>query len=220
MHHAHHARHLDVGTPQPYPAFPMSSDLSQDAGLLRAAPERVPTWEEVAAEHGRFVYSLAYRLTGSAADAEDLAQDVLLRVRTALARYRPGSLEGWLLRITTNLFYDRMRHRARHPTEPLEGLEEAGVAAAPVGPAAPPSPEDTALNGELRSVVQQALSELPYQFRVAVLLCDLYQMSYEEIGSTMGWRLGTVRSRIHRGRAMLRDRLEPYLATPAEATRE
>jgi RNA polymerase sigma-70 factor, ECF subfamily len=168
----------------------------------------VPTWEEVAAEHGRFVYSLAYRLTGSAADAEDLAQDVLLRVRTALARYRPGSLEGWLLRITTNLFYDRMRHRARHPTEPLDCLDD------PIGIALPPgspSPEDTALHGELRSVVQEALRALPYQFKVAVLLCDLYQMSYEEIASTMGWRLGTVRSRIHRGRAMLRERLAPYI---------
>jgi RNA polymerase sigma-70 factor (ECF subfamily) len=184
------------------------SSLSRNAGSLQAAPERVPTWEEVAAEHGSFVYSLSYRLTGSAADAEDLAQDVLLRVRTALARYRPGSLEGWLLRITTNLFYDRMRHRARHPTEPLDGLDD------PIGvglPPGSPSPEDTALHGELRSVVQEALRALPYQFRVAVLLCDLYQMSYEEIGSTMGWRLGTVRSRIHRGRAMLRERLAPYI---------
>jgi RNA polymerase sigma-70 factor (ECF subfamily) len=182
--------------------------LSRNAGSLQAAPERVPTWEEVAAEHGRFVYSLAFRLTGSAADAEDLAQDVLLRVRTALARYRPGSLEGWLLRITTNLFYDRMRHRARHPTEPLDCLDD------PIGIALPPgspSPEDTALHGELRSVVQEALRALPYQFKVAVLLCDLYQMSYEEIASTMGWRLGTVRSRIHRGRAMLRERLAPYI---------
>ena len=67
---------------------------------------------------------------------------------------------------------------------------------------------------ELRIVVQEALRLLPYQFRVAVLLCDLYQMSYEEIASTMGWRLGTVRSRIHRGRAMLRERLTPYIETP------
>jgi RNA polymerase sigma-70 factor (ECF subfamily) len=154
------------------------------------------------------VYSLAFRLTGSAADAEDLAQDVLLRVRTALVRYRPGSLEGWLLRITTNLFYDRMRHRARHPTEPLDELDDPGEIGLPSGS---PSPEDTALHGELRSVVQEALRALPYQFRVAVLLCDLYQMSYEEIGSTMGWRLGTVRSRIHRGRAMLREGLAPYI---------
>ena len=168
----------------------------------------MPSWEEVAAEHGRFVYALAYRLTGSPADAEDLAQDVLLRVRTALARYRPGSLEGWLLRITTNLFYDRVRHRARHPVEPLESLDNPAE-----HPMASPSPtpEDSALRGELRTVVQQALAALPAQFRVAVLLCDIYQMSYEEIAATMGWRIGTVRSRIHRGRALLREQLSSYL---------
>src|SRR5437660_8510358 len=127
----------------------MSSRFSRDAGSHLAKPERVPSWEEVAAEHGRFVYSLAYRLTGNAADAEDLAQDVLLRIRTALQRYRPGSLEGWLLRITTNLFYDRMRHRARHPTEPLDDLEDPGEIAS----SGSPSPEDTALRGELRFVV-------------------------------------------------------------------
>ncbi|MEA2591879.1 MAG: hypothetical protein QOD62_1710 [Actinomycetota bacterium] len=186
----------------------MSSHVARETGSLNAAPERVPTWEEVAAVHGRFVYSLAYRLTGSAADAEDLAQDVLLRVRTALVRYRPGSLEGWLLRITTNLFYDRMRHRARHPTEPLEEFDDPGDLGPPAGS---PGPEDTALHGELRSVVQEAMRGLPYQFRVAVLLCDLYQMSYDEIGTTMWWRLGTVRSRNHRCRAMLRDRLAPYI---------
>ena len=59
----------------------------------------MPSWEEVASEQGRFVYSLAYRLTGSPADAEDLAQDVLLRVRSALAQYRPGSLEGWVTEV-------------------------------------------------------------------------------------------------------------------------
>jgi RNA polymerase sigma-70 factor (ECF subfamily) len=197
-----------MGTPW---ALPMRTDLRSlvDAGAEPAQPERVPTWEEIAAEHGRFVYSLAYRLTGNPADAQDLTQDVLLRVRTALARYRPGSLEGWLLRITTNLFYDRMRHRARHPTEPLGDLDDQ-MPAAPAGFAS--SPEECALNQELKGVVEQALGELPYQFRVAVLLCDLYQMSYEEISSAMGWRLGTVRSRIHRGRAMLRDLLAPYVA--------
>lgn len=187
----------------------MSSQLRSGSSPLRSgtsapATERVPTWEEVAAEQGRFVYTLAYRLTGNTADAEDLSQDVLIRVRTALQRYRPGSLEGWLLRITTNLFYDRMRHRARHPAEPLEDLDEATPSV--------DSPEASALNGELRAVVSNALADLPYQFRVAVILCDLYQMSYEEIASTMGWRIGTVRSRIHRGRAILRGVLAPYVS--------
>lgn len=200
------------GTPPTEGAFPMRPDPPAATGSSRARPEVVPSWEEVATQHGRFVYALAYRLTGSRADAEDLTQDVLLRVRTALARYRPGSLEGWLLRITTNLFYDRMRHRSRHLTEPLDDIGEPRQH---LGPPAP-SPEDRALHGELRLVVQEALAEIPYQYRVAVVLCDLYQMSYEEIAASMGWRLGTVRSRIHRGRALLRDRLAPYLSAPDE----
>ena len=69
----------------------------------------VPTWEEVAREHGAFIYTVAYRLTGNRADAEDLVQDVLVRVQRGLRTYRPGSMQGWLSRITTNAFLDEVR---------------------------------------------------------------------------------------------------------------
>ena len=78
-------------------------------------PARVPTWEEVARTHGRFLYALAYRLTGDHDDAQDLVQEVLLRVRRGLATYEPGSLEAWLSRITTNAFLDDVRRRKRRP---------------------------------------------------------------------------------------------------------
>src|ERR1700680_4150430 len=71
--------------------------------------EEIPTWEDVARQYGRFIYSVAYRLTGNADDAQDLVQEVLLRVRRGLATYRPGSMEGWLSRITTNVFLDDVR---------------------------------------------------------------------------------------------------------------
>ena len=73
----------------------------------------------MARSHGRFLYTVAYRLTGNDADAQDLVQEVLLRVRRGLATYRPGSLEAWLSRITTNAFLDETRRRKRRPTEPL-----------------------------------------------------------------------------------------------------
>ncbi len=79
----------------------------------------VPTWEEVARQHGRFLYTLAYRLTGNDDDAQDLVQEVLLRVRRGLETYRPGSLEGWLSRITTNTFLDDVRRRGRRPVDYL-----------------------------------------------------------------------------------------------------
>src|SRR3982750_1524987 len=75
--------------------------------------DRIPTWEEVARNHGRFLYTVAYRLTGNHDDAKDLVQEVLLRVRRGLETYRPGSMEGWLSRITTNAFLDEMRRRKR-----------------------------------------------------------------------------------------------------------
>src|SRR5438094_396332 len=81
--------------------------------------EGSPTWEEIAREYGRFLYTVAYRLTGNRDDAEDLVQEVLLRVRRGLDTYRPGSMEGWLSRIATNAFLDEVRRRKRRPVELL-----------------------------------------------------------------------------------------------------
>jgi RNA polymerase sigma-70 factor (ECF subfamily) len=161
------------------------------------AGEEIPTWEEVARKYGRFLYSVAYRLTGNADDAQDLVQEVLLRVRRGLATYRPGSMEGWLSRITTNVFLDEMRRRGRRPAQRLP---------ADVERSAPPAPAaDAALAAEiLDKDVQTALSQLPDEYRAAVVLCDVVGLSYAEIAEALGVPSGTVRSRIHRGRALLR----------------
>src|SRR4051812_26971975 len=79
----------------------------------------VPTWEEVARDYGRFLYSVAYRLAGNDDDAQDLVQESLIRIRKGLERYEPGSLEGWLARIVTNVFLDEVRRRKRRPTDAL-----------------------------------------------------------------------------------------------------
>src|SRR5215831_4164857 len=86
--------------------------------------EEIPTWEEVARQYGRFLYSVAYRLTGNADDAQDLVQEVLLRVRRGLATYRPGSMEAWLSRITTNAFLDEVRRKKRRPLEVVPDVPE------------------------------------------------------------------------------------------------
>ena len=112
----------------------------------------------------------------------------------------------------TNLFYDRARRLSRHPLEPLiAGEHPLETGAGPAGPPGPLGPEEAALAGELHDVVEAALVRLPRDFRVAVVLCDLYGLRYEEISDLMGWRLGTVRSRIHRGRALLRTMLGEYV---------
>ncbi|MEX1008445.1 MAG: sigma-70 family RNA polymerase sigma factor [Acidimicrobiia bacterium] len=155
----------------------------------------VPTWEEVARDHGRFLYNVAYRLAGNDDDAQDLVQEALLRVRKGLERYQPGSLEGWLARIVTNVFLDEMRRRKRRPTDALP--DDPGR----VLPLAPAADEvQTGLSEE----IQHALAELPDEFRVPVVLCDVSDLSYEQIAESTGVPIGTVRSRIHRGRRMLR----------------
>ena len=160
--------------------------------------EPVPTWEEVAHRYGRTIYNFAYRLTGNRDDASDLAQEVLLRVRKGLRSYRPGSFEGWLWRITRNAFIDETRRRKRRPTVPLPDNE---------GPATSPGADEVLASIRLGEEIQQALLELPIEFREAVVMCDVVGLSYDEISEAAEVPVGTVRSRIHRGRKMLRERL-------------
>jgi RNA polymerase sigma factor (sigma-70 family) len=164
-------------------------------------PWTPPTWDEVVREHADRVYRLAYRLSGNAHDAEDLTQETFIRVFRSLASYKPGTFEGWLHRITTNLFLDMVRRRARLR---MEGLPEDTDRL----PGGGPEPEEVFSATHLDPNLQAALDELPPDFRVAVVLCDVEGLSYEEIGATLGVKLGTVRSRIHRGRTALRASIE------------
>ncbi|HET9657054.1 MAG TPA: RNA polymerase sigma factor SigE [Kineosporiaceae bacterium] len=161
-----------------------------------------PSWEEVVQEHSARVYRLAYRLTGNRHDAEDLTQEVFVRVFRSLSSYTPGTFEGWLHRITTNLFLDQVRRKQRirfdalpeDASDRLPGQTELG-------------PERAWEQNNLDHDVQAALDTLPPDFRAAVVLCDIEGLSYEEIAATLDVKLGTVRSRIHRGRAQLRQAL-------------
>ena len=164
------------------------------------AAERIPTWEEVARDYGRFLYTVAFRLTGNREQAEDLVQDVLLRVRKGLASYQPGSMEGWLSRITTNAFLDDVRKRKRRPVDPMPEDPERVLAGAP-------SADEALDQARLPDDVQQALRDLPSDFRAAVVLCDVVGFTYDEIADSLGVPIGTVRSRIHRGRSMLKEKL-------------
>jgi RNA polymerase sigma-70 factor (ECF subfamily) len=160
-------------------------------------PWTPPSWDEVVRTHSARVYRLAYRLTGNAHDAEDLTQEVFVRVFRSLSSYTPGTFEGWLHRITTNLFLDTVRRKQRirfdalpDDTERLPGRER--------------SPQQVLDDQQFDGDIQAALDALPPDIRAAVVLCDLEGLPYEEIAATLGIKVGTVRSRIHRGRAQLR----------------
>jgi RNA polymerase sigma factor (sigma-70 family) len=161
------------------------------------APWVAPTWEQVVEEHSARVYRLAYRLSGNPHDAEDLTQETFIRVFRSLAGFTPGTFEGWLHRITTNLFLDMVRRRQRIRFDSLPDDAERLVGSAP-------SPEQVYTDTHLDPQIQAALDALPPDFRVAVVLCDIEGLTYEEIAATLGIKLGTVRSRIHRGRTQLR----------------
>ena len=159
------------------------------------------SWDELVRTHGPRVYRLALRLTGNPADADDLTQDTFIRVFRSIDSTRPESLEGWMHRITTNLFLDSMRRRKRIRFDGLgEGAEDRY-------PTAELGPEQVYDANHFDNDVSAALASLAPQFRVAVVLYDIEGYSYEEIAEMLDIKLGTVRSRIHRGRAALREAL-------------
>ena len=190
----------------------MTSVTEVQIDSATAAPEATfpadLTWENIVEQHSARVYRLAYHLTGNQHDAEDLTQDVFIRVFNSLSQYKPGTFEGWLHRITTNLFLDRMRRKKRIrfdfmadddsavPTsESFDRHERSG------------QPEDAFDMSHLGDDIVQALAELPPEYRAAVVLSDIEGLSYEEIAATLGIKMGTVRSRLSRARAKLRESL-------------
>ena len=193
--------HRDAEHPAPAVSPPSESDRTPRARDLEEEVDEVPSWEEIAERYGSVVYTMAYRLTGDRDEARDLAQDVFVRVYRNLDRYRPGTFEGWLYRITKNLFLDRVRRRKRVRIEPLPEEEWRQPSDLTPGPA------ERVESGMLRGDLEFALQELPPLFRTAVVLCDVQGLSYEEVAQATGWPMGTVRSRIHRGRRLLRQRL-------------
>ncbi len=168
----------------------------------------VPTWDEVVEQHSARVYRLAYRLTGNRHDAEDLTQEVFVRVFRSLHTYTPGTFEGWLHRITTNLFLDQARRRQRIRFDSLGDDADQRL------PSRLPSPDIAQAERLFDDDVEAALLSLAPQFRAAVVLCDVEGLSYEEIAEVLGLKLGTVRSRIHRGRAQLRKALAHRAPSP------
>ncbi len=205
---------VDLLGPDPVPADAAPADADQDQQDWTP-----PTWEEIVRDHSARVYRLAYRLTGNAHDAEDLTQDVFVRVFRSLHRFQPGTFEGWLHRITTNLFLDSARRKQKIR---FDGLADnsAERLASPLR-----TPGEVLDDADLDHDVAAALDALLPEFRAAVVLCDIEGLSYEEIASALDIKIGTVRSRIHRGRAQLREALahrrptgerERYLGAPDE----
>jgi RNA polymerase sigma-70 factor (ECF subfamily) len=175
------------------------------------------------------LYSVAARMTRGGAEAEDLVQDTLLKAMRAREQFQPGTnLKAWLLRILTNTFINQYR-RGGLERDVLEGpdaesLTDGWVSASTMR--ALRDPEASALTPLVEAEVQRALDALPEEFRLAVVLSDVEELSYKEIAEAMGCPVGTVMSRLHRGRRLLQKSLREHAESmgivpvePREVTR-
>lgn len=152
------------------------------------------------------VYGTALRLTRSKEDAEDLSQEAIVRAYEAFDRFDGSNFKAWMLRIVTNLYINRYRQKRRGPQ--FASLEDENVLE-PVGDELD-TPDRILFDGVLGAEVEAALGKVPEDFRLTVVLSDLEGMSYQEVADVTGVPIGTVRSRLARGRAMLRKLLMEY----------
>ena len=184
-----------------------STGTASTVDAITTTPDDL-TWQSIVEKHASRVYRLAYHLTGNQHDAEDLTQDVFVRVFNSLSQYTPGTFEGWLHRITTNLFLDKMRRKARIRFDFMADDDGAVATSASFDRVERSGqPEDAFEMGHMGADVIEALADLPPEYRAAVVLSDIEGLSYEEIAVTLGIKLGTVRSRLSRARARLRESL-------------
>jgi RNA polymerase sigma factor (sigma-70 family) len=163
------------------------------------------------------VYNLCYRMLGDADAAADVAQDSFISAYKNLQKFRGGVFRSWLLRIATNACYDALRARKRRPTVSIEAGQEGDDD----GPAfdipdAGESPDEAALRKELADAIHRGIAELPEEQRVVVILSDLQGLAYEEIALVTNTNLGTVKSRLSRARARLRDTLRAGELLPSK----
>ena len=170
-------------------------------------------WAELVRTHHRRVYGLCYRFTGNGADAEDLTQDVFLKIYSNLNSFDTarGSLQVWITTMTRNLLVDNFRRtRNQRATDSLDAGWDETDELRPIDrlQAVGPSPHEKAAQKELAKMVQGALAKVSIELREAVILRDLQDMDYKEIAQVLGIPEGTVKSRISRGRAELARLLE------------
>jgi len=188
-------------------------DGDTEVGVTSRSATRSPEFDELVLSHIDMMYAVALKLTRNAADAEDLTQNTVLKALRFHDKFQQGSyIKAWLLTILRNTFINDYRRKVRRPAQvPLSGTEPA--------PDAAPDPH---VNYEPRSrnyadvlellddKVRQAIEELPEDFRQAVIMADIEDKSYKEIADIMKRPIGTVMSRLFRGRKLLREKLGDY----------
>ena len=194
---------------------PAAAPRADDAQLIeRSQAGDVQAFNLLVERYQHRVYAVCFRMLGDA-DAADATQEVFLSAFNSIRRYRGGSFIAWLLRIATNECYDQLRVRKRRPHVSLDAETDPGEARAYEVADPGEAPEDRILRAELSHRIQHELRALPADQRLVIVLSDIEGYSYAEIVAATGWAMGTVKSRLGRGRARLRDALRAQDILPA-----
>lgn len=182
---------------------------SDEELVTRSKNGNLQAFEELVCRYERKIYSVAYRLMGSYDDANDLAQEAFLKAFRAINSFRgDSSFSTWLCRIVTNLCRDELRKRYRISVESLDQKICLGdVEVKKQIPSSEPGPEEIYEKHELQQELQDLLTSLSPEFRLAVVLRDLQGFTYQEIAEQMECSVGTVKSRISRARSFLKEKL-------------
>jgi RNA polymerase sigma factor (sigma-70 family) len=182
-----------------------TSTMDEQALISSAQRGDVHAFNQLVRKYQRLAYNTAYRMLSNADSAADATQDAFTNAFRAIGKFRGGSFKAWILRIVTNACYDQLRRRQRRPEESLDDLIEIEADHTSLMADHAEQPEEYALRQEVGRTIQQGLASLPDDQRTAIILSDIQGFSYDEIAETMGVALGTVKSRISRGRSALRD---------------
>ncbi len=178
-----------------------------------AAEER-QAFDQLVERYHKQAYNVAFRMAGNHADAEDVTQEAFIRAFRFFSQYkRELPFDSWLYKIMSNVYIDMLRKRPKAQMRSLDQpiATEDGETLMEI-PDTADGPEGQLMSREMDSRIQSALGSIPEDFRLAVIYADIEGLSYEEIADAMSCSIGTVRSRIHRGRKLLRDRLKTYTA--------
>ena len=185
-------------------------DPTEHLWIQQAQQGDLTAFNAIVERYQRLAYNLAFRMMRDPSAAENIVQEAFFSAYRSIRRFRGGSLRGWLFTIVANACRDQLRSPRRRRTVSLDALAEANDSSA--NPSDPgPTPEEHALRQEVSSQVQVALSRLPYDQRLVVALVDLQGLDYQEAAAVAGSSLGTVKSRLSRGRDRLRQILQPML---------
>jgi RNA polymerase sigma-70 factor (ECF subfamily) len=180
--------------------------MDEQASIRAAQQGDVAAFNQLVRAYQAQVFRTAYRVLSDQAAAEDAAQDAFISAFKHIRSYRGGSFKAWLLRIVTNACYDQLRVKQRRPTSSLDAmLIDPDNPAPGADRAAPETPQDFAERKELGEAIQRGLATLPSDQRVTLVLIDIEGLNYDEAADAMQTNVGTVKSRLSRARAAMRD---------------